>query len=1608
MSDMMDACSRAREIFSAINSKDEDSIKVADLSTYLETVAPSMSLLERRALIEFLDGDRSGDISLQELEISFQSNPEVMDQIFFQPVIPEDSPPGTPSDDGEHISETWVDAAPSNDEQGLEDIHSAEDLAAVQAIPPMKLRSLKDLFDGGSGSDGHMGPHELCRVLQDDQLGGHLSREMKGAFATCSERFVENMMKHLDRNHDGKFDWVEFALAFSPIISDDGHYVPEIGVSGSQLYALSEEYKLLEEEGRVKEAFFKEQIARMTHEMQSVRQLQSEGETRELHSEEELRDLDRRLSEMHMQRDKYQASAADLEKELDAAHCRISDLEAKLASGPRRGQQASGDAGAEAGSERELRAKAESECLALGTALLERDEDIALLKAEVNRLEASLQASTSSADSQDELQNLQEEIRKQNLLIQGMQIELTKILSVKDSLQGRRQESPEGNRSPTEDENDIALIFKDLLDLDQQSHGLSQDIDTVVSKVLQDGERIRTLEAAAREHDKLHRTHDALVLEKEQLETALDKATEENIQLQELLRAADAARQQLLAQDLASAATADADSSTVASDKSELAAAKEDFDAEAQAIAAELDRLEAVDDEIARLKQQVAGQQTVLDAVHRVVAPKNPAGDPISLRDAMSTAGSLPFVPPGSAGGGDTTQPTARQVHFPIDELQPTREAHVSPLPPSANAAPQASLTDGGTGLVQRVIALADGYNTARAELRKVRDGMQEADDVDGREHVARLQAHNRQLQDDIDRLQNVEHDLQDARARHEALQDKLRISNMDCDQTKEERKAIADKLERSIRAFERDKDRMSQDMENLSEKATDLEHQLDISTTTFEKRIADLEATVESLKAELSAAESKLAAVRSEREGSITSSQDKLRDVEQRLQRKEDEVDALRQQLASIDRKLTLAENEKKRLKEALHQHSAKQDSATRRELDMTKQDNKALQADCHRMQQQYVALQGKVEQLTRELRSTQAKLRSLRNEQATGSGSIASLNQTIRELEDNVTWLTSALDESEQHRSALVAQLATSQPPARRTAQDAPAVEAPHPPADSQDVTNLIAAEIAKMNSDLENLATAERLILQLRAELERLRAEHKGQLAAAAGQKNEYEALKHALARMRSKQDGSTAVEQQLQQEIGNLRQQLESQRADSHSREREVQDLKSELSRLQARINAITAALQNANRRANDATTHSAETEHQLAMTVLSLAGVEERLKSVLRELDDATKELAAERTKNGSVDRELQDANRARHELAEQLKDAEHALQRATSAKRDALERETKARTAMRELYAKHQNAGTNVPDAALVEELRQQKSNAVRLEDEQMAARMALQAAQGDVSTVNASLEEQNGRLQEALAAVAAAKEQNFVDADALKSAKRQAEVYRDKIAQLENMLERERAFALREIDELLQAQQHAAGSVQHTSAGDPARDDEVDRLRKTVSLLMEEIRRSRSQDVNEIAQSEAYEQLVRENKRLWAVAKKPTRMLHVPPPSPPRSPPAPQRAVQPAARTSAIVPIVRLRNAQVIPSHLSRLLNSPAVIDVYLSDKMLTVGSEGTEIYSWPYKHVKRYGLDKGVCSIEIGHASVYHGVLYLVADRESNQFFVEVRRRLRGDHLR
>lgn len=33
-------------------------------------------------------------------------------------------------------------------------------------------------------------------------------------------------------------------------------------------------------------------------------------------------------------------------------------------------------------------------------------------------------------DNQDELQNLQEEIRKQNLLIQGMQVELTKVLAV--------------------------------------------------------------------------------------------------------------------------------------------------------------------------------------------------------------------------------------------------------------------------------------------------------------------------------------------------------------------------------------------------------------------------------------------------------------------------------------------------------------------------------------------------------------------------------------------------------------------------------------------------------------------------------------------------------------------------------------------------------------------------------------------------------------------------------------------------------------------------------------------------------------------------------------------------------------------------------------------------------------------------------------------------------------------------------------------------------------------------------------------------------------------------------------------------------------------------
>lgn len=55
--------------------------------------------------------------------------------------------------------------------------------------------------------------------------------------------------------------------------------------------------------------------------------------------------------------------------------------ETKLASVHKRAQQGSdaGD-GAEAALERTLRAKAESECLALGNALLDRDEEITLLK----------------------------------------------------------------------------------------------------------------------------------------------------------------------------------------------------------------------------------------------------------------------------------------------------------------------------------------------------------------------------------------------------------------------------------------------------------------------------------------------------------------------------------------------------------------------------------------------------------------------------------------------------------------------------------------------------------------------------------------------------------------------------------------------------------------------------------------------------------------------------------------------------------------------------------------------------------------------------------------------------------------------------------------------------------------------------------------------------------------------------------------------------------------------------------------------------------------------------------------------------------------------------
>eukprot|EP00038_Savillea_parva_P002228 m.111976 g.111976 ORF g.111976 m.111976 type:complete len:1942 (-) comp10769_c0_seq1:2186-8011(-) len=111
------------------------------------------------------------------------------------------------------------------------------------------LRAIFTAADEDGG--GTIGPEEMLPVLKDDQLGGVLAKQMRTSFGgSFSDRFVRTMLKQLDHNGDGKFDFNEFCTAFGPVISDNGEYVPEQSVTGAQLYALTEEYHILEAEKR--------------------------------------------------------------------------------------------------------------------------------------------------------------------------------------------------------------------------------------------------------------------------------------------------------------------------------------------------------------------------------------------------------------------------------------------------------------------------------------------------------------------------------------------------------------------------------------------------------------------------------------------------------------------------------------------------------------------------------------------------------------------------------------------------------------------------------------------------------------------------------------------------------------------------------------------------------------------------------------------------------------------------------------------------------------------------------------------------------------------------------------------------------------------------------------------------------------------------------------------------------------------------------------------------------------------------------------------------------------------------------------------------------------
>ena len=87
---------------------------------------------------------------------------------------------------------------------------------------------------------------------------------------------------------------------------------------------------------------------------------------------------------------------------------------------------------------------------------------------------------------------------------------------------------------------------------------------------------------------------------------------------------------------------------------------------------------------------------------------------------------------------------------------------------------------------------------------------------------------------------------------------------------------------------------------------------------------------------------------------------------------------------------------------------------------------------------------------------------------------------------------------------------------------------------------------------------------------------------------------------------------------------------------------------------------------------------------------------------------------------------------------------------------------------------------------------------------------------------------------------------------------------------------------------------------------------------------------------------------------------------------------------------------VIRFRGMRPLQTALANRLDLPDSITLSISNSTLSLADEnGTEIQSWPLTHLKRFGMEREVCTFELGHVSDVSGVIHLDAGRQAKRLF-------------